>query len=269
MLPAWLADTVTSDLDRALHYTLLWGLEGVELRTVGGPADRVPHVNVAKLERRLKEAEVLPVSVVPGMFAGHTEARAAWLNELAMFDETLRLCRRIGCPRVVVSAFAASDDEAPADDGTEAAAGALRRAGAAAERHGIALAVLNAYDGAHATGAALARLLRRVDRDLVRAAWDPAAAYRAGEDPSDGLAALEGRLELVRCADGHGWGADWTPAPLGEGAIDWPGQVLALNAQRFRRPVSLVITTAPRPRQGLHAATRLIRALRTAQRAEG
>ena len=54
MTPIWLTDTVTGDLDRALHYTSLWGLEGVELRTVGGPEDRVPFVNEAKLRRRLE-----------------------------------------------------------------------------------------------------------------------------------------------------------------------------------------------------------------------
>ncbi len=28
----WTTDTVTTDASRALHYTLLWGLEGVVLR---------------------------------------------------------------------------------------------------------------------------------------------------------------------------------------------------------------------------------------------
>ena len=64
MLTAWLTDTVTSDLDRALHYTLLWGLEGVELRTVGGAEDRVPFVNEAKLKRRLSEHELPVVAIV-------------------------------------------------------------------------------------------------------------------------------------------------------------------------------------------------------------
>ena len=142
MLPALLTDTVTSDLDRALHYTLLWGLEAVELRTVGGAGDRVPFVNEAKLKRRLAEAEMPVAAVVPGMFEGPAGARAAWLNELAAFDETLHFCDRIGCRRVVVSAFAAEEPS------PEAAADALTRAGRAAARHGIEVAVLNEAGGA-------------------------------------------------------------------------------------------------------------------------
>ncbi len=271
MIPAWLTDTVTSDLDRALHYTLLWGLEAAELRTVGGPADRVPHVNEAKVERRLREDEILPAALVPGLFEGHAGRRAPWLNALATFDETLRLCERIRCPRVVVSAFrpsadAEGDAEGTSEDVTEVAAEALRRAGRAAARRGIALAVLNEYGMAHATGASLARLLARVDHALVRAAWNPAAALRSGEDPARGLAALDGRVELVRCADGRDAGGTWRSLPLGEGAIDWPGQLLALHRQGFRGPVSLEITNEPRPTHGLRAATRLIRTLREVQR---
>ncbi len=77
MLPVWLPDTVTLDLDRALHYTLLWGLEGIVLRTVGGEADRVPHVNEARLKRRLSEHDLPAVAVDPGLFEQPAERRGA------------------------------------------------------------------------------------------------------------------------------------------------------------------------------------------------
>lgn len=261
MLPVWLTDTVTSDLERALHYTLLWGLEGVVLRTVGGPADRVPFVNQAQVEQRLRAAEVLPAAIVPGMFDGEAGDRAVWFNALATFDETLRFCERIGCPRVVVSAFRAGPDaEAAAVD-------ALRRAGAAAQRHGVALAVRNAWGRAHATGAALAGLLAAVNHGCVRAAWSPADALRAGEDPADGLQALEGRVELVRCVDGQGRGSEWERMPAGEGAVGWDEQLVMLRRQGFRGPVSLEVNSEPRPREGLRVATWLIRSIRKVQRA--
>ncbi len=266
MLPVWLADTVTSDLDRALHYTLLWGLEGVELRTVGGPADRVPHVNEAKLRRRLGEGEVLAASVVPGLFEGPAAERVRWLNELTVLKETLAFCGRIGCVRVVVGAFEGAEEEARLSD-SEAAADALRRAAEAAGAAGSVLAVHNAPGSAHPTGAALARLLAEVDHPAARAAWDPAAALEAGGSPADGLAALASRVELVRCRDGRlGEGGAWEERPFGEGAVDWPGQVFTLREQGFRGPLSLVVTTEPRPKEGLRAATRLVRLLRDVRR---
>lgn len=259
MLPVWLTDTVTSDLDRALHYTLLWGLEGVELRTVGGPADRVPNVNEAKLRHQLEETEMLPAAAVPIMFEQPVSRRMAWLNELATFEETLGFCTRISCPRIVVGCFAEEEEgEAP----LEPAAEALRKAGEAAWEHGRVLAVHNAYGMARSTGHALAELLEAVDHDAVRAAWDPAAALRAGEDPAAGLEALGERVELVRCSDGHGRGEAWQEQPFGEGGVDWAGQLERLRQQDFRGPLSLEVRVEPRPEQGLRAATRLIRMIR-------
>lgn len=259
MLPVWLTDTVTSDLDRAVHYTLLWGLEGVELRTVGGPGDRVPFVNEEKLKRRLQETELPVVSVVPGMFEGAVADRLTWLNEVAAFEETLSFCGRIGCSCVVISAFQAGEGDA-----TAAAADALRRISAAAERRDIRVAVLNETSGAHATGAALGTLLDAVNRPNVLAAWSPAAALQAGEDPLAGLKALGGRIALVRAADGLMKGGAWTPKPLGEGGVGWTAQMAHLKETGFDGPVSLEIRLEPAPKHGLHEATRLIELIRKA-----
>ncbi|GIV62234.1 MAG: AP endonuclease [Rhodothermaceae bacterium] len=259
MIPAWLTDTVTPNLDRALHYTHLWGLEGIELRTLGGPSDRVPYVNEGKLKRRLAEHDVPVVAVVPGMFEGDAAARTAWLNEVVAFGETLAFCRRIGCRLVVVSAFSRADDPAPAVD-------ALRRAGTAAARQGCTVAVLNEAGGAFPTGTALAGLLAAVDHPNVRAAWSPAEALQAGEAPEEGLQALAGRVALVRCRDGQPGRSGWTPLPFGEGAVGWERQLRLLHRQGFQGPLSLELDVEPRPRQGLRAATRLIEMMRALQR---
>lgn len=263
MLPALLTDTVTSNLDRAVHYTLLWGLEGVELRTVGHAGDRVPFVNEEKLRRRLAEHDLPVVAIVPGLFEGAVADRSQWMNELAMFGETLRFCQRIGCRRIVVSSFAA----ASATEGwVDLVAESLHKAGTAAADAGVSLAVLNEVGMHCATGRALAMLLDAVGHTAVQAAWHPWAALQAGEDPVEGLAALEGRLALVRCADGRKTPQGWTPTPLGEGAVDWPAHLLALRRAGFEGPLSLEVQVAPKPRQGLRDATSLMRHLQASDR---
>lgn len=262
MLPVLLTDTVTSDLERALHYTLLWGLQGVELRTVGGVDERVPHVNQTQVKQRLASDEMLPAAIDPSMFEGPVSQRVAWLNELAGFDETLRFCERLACPRIVVSPFAR---EAQADLG--AAADALRQAGEAASTYGHTIAVLNGADTARPTGQALAALLDAVDHPFVQAAWSPAAALQVGEDPAEGLAALGDRVTLVRCRDGRQTAEGWMELPFGEGAIDWPAQLRQLNESGFSGPLSLEVRVEPKPKWGLRSATaliRLVRAVRTA-----
>jgi sugar phosphate isomerase/epimerase len=261
MLPCWLTDTVTSDLDRALHYTLLWGLEGVELRTIGTAEDRVPFVNEGKLKRRLAANELPAVAVVPGMFEGPVAERTAWLNELAAFDETLQFCRRLGCPCVVVSAFAAGSGGEQ-----EQVVEALVRAGRAAAARGITVAVLNEYGMGYATGAALAGLLEAVNHPAVRAAWSPASALRGGEDPAAGLEALRRHVALVRCFDGESRAEAWTHRLPGEGSVDWPHQLAALVAAGFEGPISLEVHGEPRPKHGLWAATALIEMIRAARR---
>ncbi len=259
MLPALLTDTVTPDLDRALHYAALWGVEAVELRTVGGPGDRVPFVNERKLRRRLEEAEFEVAAIVPGLFEGPVGERGARLNEIASLGETLSFCTRLGCSLVVASAFAVEDfslDEAVA---------LLRRAGDMAGRQGTTLALLNEAEAAHPTGVRLAELLLAADHPHVLAAWSPAAAMQAGEDPKKGLEALAGLVALVRYRDGQGVGGAFTDAEPGEGAVDWPGQFATLASHGFSGPVSLEVHVPPKPKTGLRAATRLIQSLRSAR----
>lgn len=261
MLPVWLTDTVTSDLKRALHYTLLWGLQGVELRTVGGVEERVPHVNLSSVQYQLEANDMIPVAIAPSMFEGSITDRVTWMNDLATFDDTIRFSTRIKCPRIVVSCFAAEEDL----PGTymDTAADALRRAGDKAAKKGLTLAVLHGPSTTCPTGQDLAELLVLTDHPNVQAVWDPAAALRAGEDPANGLAALTGLVAHVRCSDGYvtdeGY---WEETDFDEGDVGWTYQLDTLYEQGYRGPLSLEIYKEPRPKHGLRSATTLIGMLR-------
>jgi len=258
MIPVWLTDTVTSDLKRAVHYTQLWGLHGLELRTVGGPEDRIPFVNERQIRERLEGTDLLLGSVVPSMFEGPVSDRAAWMNDLIRFEDTLKLCNRVQCPRVTISPFAAEPDVALGD-----VVDPLRRAGDKAEEYGVLVAVRNGPETACPTGAALADALAQVDHPHVRAAWNPAGALRAGEHPIDGLTALTGFVSLVRCSDGYVTDdGHWEDALLGEGGVGWWEQFELLHARGFRGPISMEVYVEPRPESGLHCATNLVHILR-------
>ncbi len=260
MLPVWLTDTVTPDLDRAIRYTHLWGLEGLVLRTLGRFADRVPYVNEEKLLRRIRTHELPIVAIMPGMFEGDVTDRITWMNELASFEETLSFCRRIGCGRVLVSAFQPGAETAPVAE-------VLRRAGEMAARHGLTLGVCNEWGGAFPTAKDMRTLLAAVNHPAVAAAWSPADALRADEPPLTGLQELEDRLTLVRCFDGVGRGEEWHPNSLGEGEVDWPNVIRSLHSAGFEGPICLEVTTSPAAKAGLRDATALLRMLRDAERA--
>ena len=262
MLPVLATDTVTGDLARAVGYALLWGLEGVALRTVGG--ERVPFVNEAVLRRRLADDELPLAAVDPGLFEGSAGDRAVWLNDVAAFDDTASFCRRLGCGIVRVGALGSGGE--PADR-----VAALRALGDAAARHGLRLAVRNEAGTAVATGADLAALLAQVAHPAVGADWHPAEAFRSGEAPLDGLGALlalgDGAVACVAVVDEVS--ADdgvLVDAVVGEGVLAWAAQLAGLAAAGYSGPLALAVPGRPAGAAGLASASALVRLARAAVR---
>ncbi|HYE96323.1 MAG TPA: TIM barrel protein [Rubricoccaceae bacterium] len=263
MVPGWFPDTVTPDLGRAVHYTLLWGLEGVVLRTVGGPGDRVPHVNVAQVRRRLAEADLPALALDPGLFEGSTAHRAVWMNDLAALEEVAVFGRQVSCSLVLTGALAV--DALDVDRSAEA----LREAGRIAARNGLHLAVRNVAGTGCATGEALAGLLGAAAHPAVGAAWSPADALEAGGDPAAGLDALlatPGRVRLVVVRDGRREGGGWENRTPGEGEVGWAHQLGALHAAGFDGPLALEVRGTPRAKAGLAEATALVKLVRGTRR---
>ena len=274
MTVAWLTDTVTADLDRAMHYTLLWGLEAVVLRTVGGPGDRVPHVNEARLRRRLEETEIPLAAIDPGLFEAASESRSVWLNDLAAFDDTTAFCRRTGCDLVIVGALAGPAGEPwdPVSAGAVLARAAERAAGA-----GVRLAVRNAVNTGCASGEDLAAVLAAARatcssdraRSAIGAAWSPADAARAGAGARAGLDALRragAPIFYVSVRDGREGVDGWTDAAPGDGDVGWSQQIEALVADDFDGTLGLEVHGRPTGTFGLRAAAALIGLVRSAAR---
>ena len=265
MLPVLATDTVTGDLARAVGYALLWGLEGVALRTVGG--ERVPFVNEAALRRRLAENELPCAAVDPGLFEGSAGDRAVWLNDVAAFEDTAAFCARVGCRVVRVGALAAGGE-------ADARTAALRALGDAAARHGLRLAVRNEAGTAVATGADLAHLLADVGHEAVGADWHPAAARAAGEDAAAGLDALlaaGGDVCPVACVavsdDAAADDGVRVDVPVGEGDGQWEAQLARLAAAGYAGPLALDVPGRPTGAAGLASGSALVRLARVAVRA--
>ncbi|MEO0557131.1 MAG: TIM barrel protein [Bacteroidota bacterium] len=258
----WTTDTVTSDASRALHYTLLWGLEGVVLRTIGTADERVPFVNEGALRRRLDADEVPIFAIDPGLFEGSLSARVSWMNELASFDDIAAFCRRHAVPLVLVGALAAESCGYSEAD----AALAIRQLGDAAARASVEVAVRNERGTALQTGAELASLLGAVSHPAVCADWRPFDAMSTGEDPDHGLQALM-QATRVACMTVHDAAPDGTPTVPGQGQIDWETQLHALATSGWDGLVNVQVWGRPSGTFGLHASSSVISAVRRAKRA--
>ena len=260
MLPVLATDTVTGDLARAAGYTLLWGLEGVALRSVGG--ERVPFVNEAAVRRRLASDDLPVAAVDPGLFEGSAGSRAVWMNDVAAFEDTAAFCRRVGCGVVRVGALGAGGEAG-------ARVEALRALGASAGRHRLRLAVRNEAGTAVATGAELGALLAEVGLANVGADWHPADALRSGEPALDGLDALLARATVACVAVVDEAPADdgvLVDVSVGEGRLEWPDQLARLAAAGFDGPLALSVHGRPSGAAGMASAGALVRLARVAVR---
>ena len=119
----------------------------------------------------------------------------------------------------------------------------LRQAAQRCAKSNLILVLENEMSCNTATGEEAAETLRAVPEPNFMLNWDPGnAATFTGNIPfPDGYNLLPKQRighchakSLVRKADGK-W--DW--APVGEGAVDWPGQLRALQHDGYRYAVSL------------------------------
>jgi len=138
------------------------------------------------------------------------------------------------------------------------AVAALRELGEKAAKHDLIIGLENEHACNVATGAEAARALKAINHPNVKLVWDPANALVAGEQRPypDGYNLLpKGSIvhvhaKDVKVVDGHK--ANWLK--IGDGDIDWNGQVAALEADGYTGWISLE-THWPGPGGDKHQAS--------------
>lgn len=248
-----LTDEISEDLERALDRAREWGLGSVDLRTLWGKnvvdlsAEEVGRAR-ALLERRgmLVGCIASPVFKSP-LRAGdpgpdgfqYYATPSDPETQLAVLERALATASALGAPLVRVFSFwrRPRSPEVWAE-----IAGYLRRAARLAEQAGRTVVVENEFVCNAATGAEAAALDDLVGAPRCRLLWDPGNAYLAGERPyPDGYRSVRGRIAALHAKDGvrHPAPGEHPWRVLGEGEVDWRGQLAALVADRFDGPLTI------------------------------
>jgi sugar phosphate isomerase/epimerase len=138
----------------------------------------------------------------------------------------------------------------------ERIARALERLAGQAALHGRTIGLENEHACNIATGAETARVLEAVAHPNLKVVWDPANAYVSGETPyPDGYRRLPvQRIAHVHAKDCRVEGHRPVWCALGEGRIDWKGQIGALAADGYKGWLSLETHWAG-PRGDKHEAS--------------
>jgi sugar phosphate isomerase/epimerase len=251
---AAITDEFASDLETAVSAMSGAGLEGAELRMVSGR--NIVDLTDAELDRaiatvRERGLEIVSIAspllkcALPGApeveerFQKDMFAAAYGIDDQPRIAaRAFAIAKRAGAGIVrVFSYWRTVRPEACFEPIVEALSGL---AGEAA-RAGLTIGLENEHACNIATGAELARVLEAVDHPNLKAVWDPANALVAGESPfPQGYGEVAaGRIAHVHAKDCRMENGQPLWGPLGECAIEWPGQMAALWRDGYRGWISL------------------------------
>lgn len=222
------SDEITPDFREAVRHALLWGVRKFEIRVL--KSGRVPAVDAAEIEeviQTIRERDVQVTALSPGIFKASLSRTDVLERELAeTLPATIALARRLGASMIITFGFQREQGE-PAERYQDAVAW-MKRAAALAEKEGMHLAVENEPGFWADTGVNTRRLIKDVGSPALGANWDPCNAFGTTERPyPEGYAAIKDVVVNVHVKDTK-QGSLIQCVPVGDGVIDWKGQMQAL-----------------------------------------
>ena len=232
-------DEISADVREALQLGLSWGIMDYELRVVGEA--RVPAVRPETVDDLLwfKEKFGLRYTALsPGTGKGTIDDHATLQRELnETLPATFALAKTLAAPKVIVFGF----HRPPQQPGSwlPQVIAAFRQIAALAAKENLQMVIENEPGFWCDTGQNTAQIIAAVNSPHLRANWDPANALGTEEIPyPDGYQALKKWIANVHVKDTIK-GALIQCVPIGEGKIDWAGQIKALAQDRLVEHVTL------------------------------
>lgn len=222
------SDEITPDFREAVRQALGWGIRKFEIRVL--KSGRVPSIDpgeIADVLATIRDSRVEVTALSPGIFKhslGKASALEAEIRET--LPATIALARRMGASMIIVFGFQREAGE-PSGRYSEAV-NWMRRAADLAHREGMVLAIENEPGFWADTGVNTRRLIKDVGSPALGANWDACNAFGTTERPyPEGYEAIKDVIVNVHIKD-TARGALIQCVPVGDGVIDWKGQMQAL-----------------------------------------
>jgi sugar phosphate isomerase/epimerase len=233
------SDEITNDFGEALRHGSSWGIDRYEIRCLTtGRIPRVEKQEVRAVAGLVREHGVRITALSPGMFKAHLSRTEEIEEELrTVLPATLDLARGLSCPMIIVFGFQREQGE-PADR-QHRAVEYMRRAAETAAASGVRIAIENEPGFWCDTGVNTLAIINATGSQALGANWDPCNAYGTDEVPyPQGYVALKPRIINVHAKDTT-VGSLIKCVPIGEGALDWQGQVRALLQDRLVEHITI------------------------------
>lgn len=222
------SDELTPDFRTAVEYGTSWGISLYEIRCL--QSGRVPNVEqseIADVLQCIKEKNIHITALSPGIFKHQLSKQTEIQHELTdVLPRTIALAKELGAPLIIVFGFQREHEEPEAHFALGVKI--MKAAADFVQKAGLKLAIENEPGFWCDSGANTAKFIRTVDSPALGANWDPCNGYGTPEPPyPDGYNSLKELIFNVHAKDTKK-GSLIECVPIGEGAIDWKGQLAAL-----------------------------------------
>jgi len=252
---AVITDEIDANLDHALAVMAEYGVRGAELRQIWDRNIAEAPQDYWQRAKDLLDARDMTVVGIASPFykcalpgvepdgpAGplHSASARGLGDQIALLERCMEAARFFDTTLIRTFSFWKQGLLTPAQE--EMIVDAYAEPALMAERAGLTLVVENEHACCLATGAQTARVLEEIASPAVRAVWDPGNAFMAGELPfPTGYEAIRDFIAHVHVKDAAVPAGALTPAwtVVGEGEIDWAGQLAALKRDGYAGWVSL------------------------------
>lgn len=266
----FVSDEISPDFREAARHAKGWGVSLFELRVL--KSGRVPAIDAAELKDvfTVVENEHLRITALsPGIFKHPLSKSSELKRELEeTLPQTLDLAKKFNASLVIVFGFQREANEAAGNFAR--VVDFMNQAAEEAEQVGITLAIENEPGFWCDSGSNTARLIQAVDSPALRANWDPCNGYGTPETPfPDGYEAIKRFIANVHVKDTKK-GALIECVPVGEGVIDWKGQLQALLRDQIVKHVTIETHCLPlveKSKQNVEALRKYLEELGVAQEA--
>ncbi len=233
------SDEISTDFNEAARHATSWGISIFEIRVLkSGRVPSVDHEELRALKALVKQESLTISALSPGVFKFPLSQVQKLEEELAgTLPQTFDLALNLGASLVIVFGFQREPGESPRN--FERALDLMARAAERARERGITLVIENEPGFWCDSGANTAKLIAAVNSPSLRANWDPCNGYGTAEKPfPDGYKSLKSFIANVHVKDTK-VGSLVRCVPVGEGAVDWKGQLEAIVRDQIVKHVTI------------------------------
>jgi sugar phosphate isomerase/epimerase len=226
-----IGDEVSQDFQTVVDFATAFKLDSIEIRSVWEkPPQMLVGSDIGEMKRILKRTNLQIAGIASPFFKCDIDNVNERREHLNILRQCIKLAEVFGTNLIRTFAFWKTDNT---EERWAEIVSAYDEPVRIAERAGVILGMENEHSTSLATAQLTERFVREINSPNVRAIWDPANEAHVDEDGEKPYPDAYNRLKLLM-VHAHLKDAGKNPAtgkiecvPVGEGVIDWQGQLQA------------------------------------------